>query len=247
MTRWTGLAGLLLATLAQASPELGKLHYITEENSPYNYRDGSGMTTGFAVELLQRVWQQTATPPQPIDVMPWARGYSQLSKRSDVVLFSAVRTRARDPLFKWACPIDHANIVLIGLTHRHINLDRLEDAKHYIIAAGRADVGEQLLIRNGFQADRMMTSNRFNHAIKMLTSGRADLLSTNKNTFYQRIGELGLAPDQFRVQWTLSADPFCYAFSLAVSDQLVAEFQQGLEQVLTSPTYPALRRRYLPE
>lgn len=151
MTRWTGLASLLLATLARASPELGKLHYITEENSPYNYRDGSGMTTGFAVELLQRVWQQTAT------------------------------------------------------------------------------------------------SNRFNHAIKMLTSGRADLLSTNKNTFYQRIGELGLAPDQFRVQWTLSADPFCYAFSLAVSDQLVAEFQQGLKQVLTSPTYPALRRRYLPE
>ena len=36
MKPWIGLAGALLATLAQASPELGKLHYLTEEYKPYN-------------------------------------------------------------------------------------------------------------------------------------------------------------------------------------------------------------------
>ena len=58
MKAWIGLAGALLATLAQASPELGKLHYITEEYKPYNYADASGAPTGLAVELLQLVWKR---------------------------------------------------------------------------------------------------------------------------------------------------------------------------------------------
>ena len=49
MKPWIGLAGALLATLAQASPELGKLHYITEEYKPYNYADASG---ALAAQLL---------------------------------------------------------------------------------------------------------------------------------------------------------------------------------------------------
>ena len=91
MKPWIGLAGALLATLAQASPELGKLHYITEEYKPYNYADASGAPTGLAVELLQLVWKKTNTPAQPVTIMPWARGYYLLTQKPNAVLFSTAR------------------------------------------------------------------------------------------------------------------------------------------------------------
>ena len=139
--KWIGFAALAFVTLAQASPELGKLHYLTEEYKPYNFSNESGAPTGLAVELLQQVWQKTNTPQQPITIMPWARGYYLLTQKPNVVLFSTARTEARDPLFKWACPIGYAEIVLMGLAKSPVTIAKLEDAEKYNIGAVRADVG----------------------------------------------------------------------------------------------------------
>lgn len=117
---WIGRA--LLATLAQASPELGKLHYITEEYKPYNYADASGAPTGLAVELLQLVWKKTNTPAQPVTIMPWARGYYLLTQKPNAVLFSTARTQAREDLFKWVCPIGYSEYILLGRKAQNITL-----------------------------------------------------------------------------------------------------------------------------
>ena len=215
MKPWIGLAGALLATLAQASPELGKLHYITEEYKPYNYADASGAPTGLAVELLQLVWKKTNTPAQPVTIMPWARGYYLLTQKPNAVLFSTARTK-------------------------------LDDAKAFNIGAVRADVGEQLLLNNGFDETKLMAANRLAQALKMLTSGRVDLVSTNKTTMEQLIVEQKLDPARFKEQWVLSSEQFCFAFSHPVSDELVKEFQTGLTQVLASSEYPLLHSKYFP-
>ncbi|MBL0456220.1 transporter substrate-binding domain-containing protein [Aeromonas enteropelogenes] len=246
MKQWIGLIGLLFATLIQASPELAKLHYMTEEYKPYNYTDESGKPAGFAVELLQQVWQKTGTTPQPITVMPWARGYYLLTQKPNAVLFSTARTQARDPLFKWACPIGYAEIVLVGLTSRNIAINKLEDARVFNIGAVRADVGEQLLLNNGFDESRLMVANRLPQALKMLTSGRVDLVSTNKTTMEQLILEQKLDHARFKVRWILSSEQFCFAFSHPVNDESVKEFQTGLTQVLASSEFQQLYGKYFP-
>lgn len=246
MKQWIGLIGLLFATLTQASPELAKLHYMTEEYKPYNYTDESGKPAGFAVELLQQVWQKTGTTPQSITVMPWARGYYLLTQKPNAVLFSTARTQARDPLFKWACPIGYAEIVLVGLTSRNIAINKLEDARVFNIGAVRADVGEQLLLNNGFDESRLMVANRLPQALKMLTSGRVDLVSTNKTTMELLILEQKLDPARFKVRWILSSEQFCFAFSHPVSDESVKEFQTGLTQVLASSEFQQLYGKYFP-
>ena len=246
MKPWIGLAGALLATLAQASPELGKLHYITEEYKPYNYADASGAPTGLAVELLQLVWKKTNTPAQPITIMPWARGYYLLTQKPNAVLFSTARTQARDPLFKWACPVGYIEVVLVGLAERNITITQLDDAKVFNIGAVRADVGEQLLLNHGFDETKLMAANRLAQALKMLTSGRIDLISTSKNTVDQLIQDQQLDPARFKVYWVLSSEQLCYAFSHPVSDELVKEFQTGLTQVLASSEYPLLHSKYFP-
>ncbi len=44
-------------------------------------------------------------------------------------------------MFKWACPIGYAEIVLMGLAKSPVNIAKLEDAEKYNIGAVRADVG----------------------------------------------------------------------------------------------------------
>ncbi|MFB2862074.1 substrate-binding periplasmic protein [Aeromonas sp. MdU4] len=246
MKPWIGVAALLVATAAQASPELAKLHYLSEDYKPYNYLDDSDNPTGFAVDLLKLVWQKTNTPEQPITIMPWARGYYLLTQKPNAVLFSTARTQARDPLFKWACPIGYAEIVLVGMADHKINITKLDDAKTFNIGAVRADVGEQLLLNNGFDETKIIAANRLAQALKMLTSGRVDMVSTNKTTMEQQIQEQKLDPAKFKEQWQLSSEQFCYAFSHPVSDELVKEFQNGLTQVLAGSEYPQLHNKYFP-
>ena len=248
MKAWIGLAGALLATLAQASPELGKLHYLTEEYKPYNYADASGAPAGLAVELLQLVWQKTNTPPQPITIMPWARGYYLLTQKPNAVLFSTARTQARDPLFKWACPIGYAEIVLVGLAERNITITKLDDAKAFNIGAVRADVGEQLLLNNGMDDNdnNIIPANRLSQGLKMLLSGRADLLATSKLAGYDAIRELKLSSDDFNVAMVLSAEQLCYAFSRQVPDSEITLFQQALTRALASEEFRKLQAKYLP-
>jgi len=246
MKKWIGIAALMFVAIVQASPELGKLHYLTEEYKPYNFSNEAGAPTGLAVELLHQVWQKTNTPAQTITIMPWARGYYLLTQKPNVVLFSTARTEARDPLFKWACPIGYAEIVLIGLAKNPLTLTKLEDAQHYNIGAVRADVGEQLLLNNGFDEQKIMTANRLPQALKMLTSGRVDLISTNKTTLMDLIATQQLDPAQFKVAWMLSSEQFCFAFSHPVSDELVKEFQNGLTQVLASSEFQQIQGKYFP-
>lgn len=237
---------LLLSCLGTAQAELGKLEYLTEEYPPYNFTDQTGQPGGLAVELLQLIWQRTQTPAQPIRILPWARGYYLLTQKPNVVLFSTARTEARDPLFKWACPIGYAEIVLMGLAKSPVNIAKLEDAEKYNIGAVRADVGEQLLLNNGFDEQKIMTANRLPQALKMLTSGRVDLISTNKTTMLDLIASQQLDPAQFKVFWMLSSEQFCFAFSHPVSDELVKEFQSGLTQVLASSEFQQIQAKYFP-
>ncbi|MDM5141594.1 hypothetical protein C2855_19310 [Aeromonas bestiarum] len=246
MKKWIGIAALMFTAITQASPELGKLHYLTEEYKPYNFSNEAGAPTGLAVELLHQVWQKTNTPTQTITIMPWARGYYLLTQKPNVVLFSTARTEARDPLFKWACPIGYAEIVLMGLAKSPLTLTKLEDAQQYNIGAVRADVGEQLLLNNGFDEQKIMTANRLPQALKMLTSGRVDLISTNKTTMMDLIATQQLDPAQFKVAWMLSSEQFCFAFSHPVSDELVKEFQNGLTQVLASSEFQQIQGKYFP-
>ena len=69
----------------------------------------------------------------------------------------------------------------MGLASRPLTLTRLEDAQRYTIGAVRSDVGEQLLLNAGFDEQKIMTTNRLSQALRMLTSGRVELISSNKS------------------------------------------------------------------
>jgi polar amino acid transport system substrate-binding protein len=237
---------LLMSCLGSAQADLARLEYLTEEYPPYNFSDEAGQPSGLAVELLQMVWQHSGTPAQPIRILPWARGYYLLTQKPDVVLFSTARTDTRDPLFKWACPIGYSEYILLARKQRHISLSAAEQMTAYRISAVRADASEQLLLNRGMDETRIIPANRLSQALRMLVSGRADLLATSKLAGDDAIKALQLRADDFNVAFVLDAEALCYAFSRQVDDDVVRQFQHALTQVLASPEFQRLRLKYLP-
>ncbi|MFB2862073.1 substrate-binding periplasmic protein [Aeromonas sp. MdU4] len=237
---------LLLSWAATAQADLGKLEYLTEEYPPYNYSDAQGQPTGLAVELLQMVWKNSGVEPQPIRILPWARGYYLLTQKPNVVLFSTARTQAREDLFKWVCPIGYSEYILLGRKAQNITLSAVDQMSKYRISAVRSDAAEQLLLNNGMDDNQIISANRLNQAVKMLVSGRADLLATGKLAGYDAIRELKMKPEEFNVAMVLSAEQLCFAFSRQVDDGEINRFQHALTSALASQEFLKLQAKYLP-
>jgi len=214
---------LLLCWASTARADLGKLEYLSEEYPPYNFSDPQGQPTGLAVDLLQMIW-----------------------KNSGVPLFSTARTQAREDLFKWVCPIGYSEYILLGRKAQNITLTAFEQMSQYKISAVRSDAAEQLLLNNGMDDNNIIPANRLSQGVKMLISGRADLLATSKLAGYDAIRELKLNSDDFNVAMMLSAEQLCYAFSRQVPDSEISLFQQALTRALASEEFRKLQAKYLP-
>ncbi len=155
---------LLWATFAQADP--GKLEYLSEISPPFNFSDQQGMPTGLSVELMQLIWKARGLSPQPIRILPWARGYNLLQQKTNVVLFATARTPQREAIFKWACPIDHSEFVLLGRKADNITLASEAEISRYKVGVVRSTVSKQLLLERGIDERQLMLANRLTQAAK---------------------------------------------------------------------------------
>ncbi|WP_159084752.1 substrate-binding periplasmic protein [Dongshaea marina] len=245
------LAGLLAITFGiqgaalTPSEELVRLSYFSEQAHPFNFKDEKGNPAGISVDILQKVWDKLGIEPQPIEFMPWARGYYLLLQKPETMLFATNRIESREKLFKWACPIFFQRLVLVGLKSDGIKLHSLKDAMKYRVAALRSDVGEQVLLQNGFGDLQIHAVNKLGNALKLLSRNRTDLVSGSEPFIISTLHDLGLDANRFEVKWTLSSEQMCFAFNRSVSDEAVEAFQFALNQVhANSRVYMKILQKY---
>ncbi|MDX6015524.1 transporter substrate-binding domain-containing protein [Shewanella indica] len=238
---------LLYCCSVLAAADLSQLRYLTEEYPPYNFSLGQGQVSGFTTDILHLVWREMAVEPQPIEILPWARGYYLLASRDNVVLFSTARIDARVPLFQWACSLGTLELNLYAFKQMAPRLTRLDDAKRLVVVAVRDDVGELLLLSHGFNPGLLVRTSSLEQAIRVLSSGRANLLSSNRLTLVSTLKRQGYEPDMMAPLLEVSHKPLCFAFSAGIPAQLVSDFQAVLNRVLSSEEGRRLRQKYFDE
>jgi len=96
------------------------LNYYTEIYPPSSFYNDNQLT-GISVELMRAMWRDMSMPQQQIMVVPWARGYRQISMHPNNVLFAMSRTAERDPLFKWVGPIFESQYFILEKRHSTIS------------------------------------------------------------------------------------------------------------------------------
>ncbi len=236
---------ICLPLICSAASTLENLEYMTEQYAPYNYQDDDGIPQGLAVEVLNKVWEILETPPQNIDILPWARGYSLALNKKNTMLFSTTRSQSRKDLFKWACPIIDIRIVLISLKKAKMNIRSIEEAKQFKVVAIKSDIGQQLLLDKAFDDNQIYLANFLESAIRMLKYGHVDLLSSAETTTFSKLQEMGENLDQYETAWVLETNPSCFAFHHEVDEKLIEEFQTALDQVNAIPGFiQGLKQKY---
>jgi len=212
------------------SAESKDVVYMTEDYPPENYIE-NGELKGYAVEILKAMWKRMGVPEQPIQVIPWARGYEIVQSKPNHVLFAMARNAERENLFKWVGPIYNANVKLFSLTNRKIQIKNIGDSKNFTIGVMRNDIGETLLKEGGFQESALTRVRTLKQLMMMLKTGRVDMICTTEASIKNEIIRDNSLIIKYKPVWPVGEIRVYYAFSRSTDDATVARFQKALTAI----------------
>jgi len=213
----------------------------TEDSPPGNYLK-NGRAEGFAVEIVRDILQRLNLPDR-IEVVPWARGYSQATQAPNVVLFSTTRLPQREHLFHWVGPIYTQTWAFYGRRNSGLQIHSLEQARKVArIGTYLQDAKEQYLKTQGFT--NLVSTNRNISNIVHLVNGDIDLwVSSDFNMPYQA-RQAGVDPEQLERVYAFRRVENYIAFSLETPVPVVRAWQRCLDEIKQDGTYAALMEKY---
>jgi polar amino acid transport system substrate-binding protein len=218
------------------------LNIYTEISPPDEYLNPSGGLEGFAVEIVREI-QKRVGNADPIEVVPWIRGYQEIQTRPDVVLFSMAKTEDRDPLFQWVGPLRETENAFFLRADSTTVISNLEDAKKLkLIGVYKEDVRDLYLTKAGFQnLDRSVDTMIM---LKKLMSGRIDGMVTSTQGIDSFIKAAGYKPDDIKKSLTFLKTRLYIAFSKGAPDLAVASWSKALEAMKKDGTFERIYHNY---
>lgn len=247
MRHRTWIAALLLfagplapVTACQAEPAF---QFYTEEYPPITFsRDGepAGLGTEVVQEILRRADLQAS-----IEVVPWARGYSNATTLPRVGLFVTTRTAEREPLFKWVGPISATRgslYVLAASGVRPTNLQEARDLEN--IAVPRSWYLHQILLGQDFKNLQLVPNPLA--AMKILISRHVQAIALDDVTLEMSSHEAGVPVSIFEPVLPIAEALQFLAFSLDTPDDVVQRCQKTLDEMKADGTFARIYRRWLP-
>lgn len=241
---------LLLFTTTEkliAAPEANDpgLRIITEQYPPFNFSEKNkikGIVTEIVEEILLRL-ELTV----PIEIMPWARGYSYALEKPGTCLFSTTKTPERTPLFKWVGPVATTKVVLVTLkTNTLVSIGSLEDLNQYKVGVIRSDIGEQLLINSGRINQNILepVSETLSN-LKKLKSGRIDIIAYGEAPLKFEIKNNGYDINDFTTLYSFLVGDLYLAFHRETSDRVIDSFQKTLHEMKKDGIVQKIHNKYL--
>ncbi len=199
------------------------LTVVTEDNfEPYNY-NVDGKITGMATDIIKATLKK-AEINFSIYVYPWPRAYKMARTKKNVLIYSIGRNEKREHMFKWIGPI--VPPVSHGLfklkSQKNILLNRLEDAKKYIIGTLRESYDHQYLLSHDFEiGNHLQVVSESDMNIKKLFAKRLDLIAGSSLHMPKYVNYVGQDPDDLEIAFVFKQLQLYMAFSNSTSDQIV--------------------------
>ena len=239
------LLALALAISSISTPAVAEmLTILTEELPPLNFTD-KGTLTGLAVEVVREI-QHRVGNADPIEVVPWARGYKDALETPNTVLFSTTRTEDRERLFQWVGPLARWEYVFYKKRGAPITLNTLDEARRVgSIATYRDDAREQFLKERGFT--NLDSSPKPASCARKLLEGRVDLWLDSNLTADQVIRQIGSDPNEIEPVLTIKTNYLYIAFSLGTPAAVVQRWQRALDDMNRDGTFGRIHQRWLPK
>ena len=220
--------------LGQYIPAIGFAHlnYLTEEWAPFNYAK-DGTAGGISVEILESIFRHSGVDRSASDVkiVPLSEGFQQAQKNTSTVLFSIVRTAAREPYYKWVGPFTKASFVVYSAANSNITIASEADLNKYRIGTVNGTIEYDMLIGKNVKASNIVVGSTPTELLQMLRDGQIDLWATGDFTGHYELNRAGLDTKDYNVVYSLGEKEFYFIFSKDVPDLVVDAFGHALETV----------------
>lgn len=240
---------MLLLAIVVARPVSAQsvqgLTYYTESYFPFNYSE-DGLLKGISIDVLRLVWKELGVNPQPIQLLPWARGYELVQSQPGSVLFSMARTSEREGVFRWVGPIHTVRFVLKGKKSSQFEINTQADLHGKAIGTLIDDVGDVILGPLSKYA-RIEPVPDMGFSLKMLAHDRIDMVAYEEQSFDKLVLSYGLDPADYETVYVLKETGVYYALHGSTPPELVSQLQEALDAVKTTAEYQEILSRYLLE
>ncbi len=240
-----GTSRLLLACLTFSLVTLGSqvqaqtFLAVTEHHPPVQYIEDD-LVKGTAVEILLMLLQRSQLQAD-IQVMPWARAYNKALTGNNVLIFSMLRTKEREPLFHWIGPVSRLQVAVISLAASgDLGLKSLSDSHGYVYGTIRDAYSHHYLLSKGFsQSKNLFLVATMEEQVSLLAKGKIDLLMTDPTVVSHEMEQLGYGTHNIRVQLVipeLNQDLYLAA-SQQTDPRLVARLRKNMALLQTTEQY----------
>lgn len=219
------------------------LNIYTEEWSPISFSI-DGKPAGLAVQVVEEI-QKRIKSPDPIKVVPWARGWKMLTEQPNTVLFTMTRTAEREQMFTMIGPVAVGTTNFYALKNSGIKITSIEDAKTAkAIGVYRASVEERLLTEHGFT--NIASSSTPLLSAKQLMKHRIDLWCNANLTAPSILSDAGASIDNVESLFTISANHLYIAFSQGTPNEVIEQWKSALEAIKADGTFATIYHTWLP-
>ncbi len=217
-----------------------KVTILTEDYPPLNYLE-DGILKGPAVEIVQKM-KQKLNVKKPIKVYPWARAYKMIEKDANIGLFSTIRNKKRDMMFKWVGPLAEKRYSFYAKSDSKIVVKNFDDAKKYSIGVMRESATEHFLKSKGFKNMENVTVPEQN--IKKLLVGRFDLWYASNATVNALSKKLNIKSDKIKEIFIVKESVLYIAFNNKTSDKTIKLWRDTYDVLYKNGTVKKIFKKY---
>ncbi|NQZ05622.1 MAG: transporter substrate-binding domain-containing protein [Algicola sp.] len=215
---------------------------VTEDWPPYNFSMPNGKVGGISTKIVRAVLDKTDLK-YDIQVYPWARSFDMAQTQPNVLIYSIFRSREREHLFKWICPLTPpVKLYLYRLTEKHsLNVENIMDAKKYSTGVTRGDYPHHYLMNLGFtEAAHLQLSPNDDLNVRKLLNGRIDFVIEAQMTIRSILNKDHIAYAKVTPVLEITrrnAAPNCMAFGKQTADSLVQKVRKALHEFNAQQIY----------
>jgi len=205
-----------------ALPEETKLTVVTEDWPPFSYLDENGQVNGLTTELVKQLLADQGIHYE-LELLPWNRAYQKAKNESNVAIYSIYRTKERESHFYWYCPLmDPVPVYVYSKSTRQgINVNTLNDLRHYTLGVTRDSFASKELLKNPIYEQLHINSGSDDAVnVKTLLNGRVDLILDTEEALKYRLGLWGLTMSEVKrhMEFKMSSvKALCMAFNKGTS------------------------------
>jgi len=240
---------LLFLIVNLFSNETQNIKMYTEYGPPYNMKDENGKLQGLSIEILEAMLKQMNSKQSINDVKfrSWAKSYAIAQKKQNTMVFSTIRTKSREKLFKWVGPITTAKIGVIALKSKNIVIKNISDLNKYRIGAVLKDVGETLLLDAGVNKNLIQYvkgEDTINISFNKMQKNRIDMFAYYTDVAFANAKIKGFDIDKYEVIYILKTGYLYFAFNKNTDNKIIQKWQNALDTIKKNGIYKKIHDKY---